>query len=151
MKIAYLAAAALVLPAAPAVAQDMDLDTELPTAGANTEIEYDGTELVDSTARFRTADGIDEEIEFDNDGIARIRTTDGVVRNARYSVANDQLCIDEDDDSYDRCYSYATQYQPGSTYRVTDTRGVTSDVTFDMDDDDDNDRRYLTATYGERG
>ena len=141
----FVAAAALAIPAAPAMAQDAD--------DYVTYTDADGRFSVQTGATFRTSDGVEENVEFDTDGVARISSADGTTRNARYTISNDTLCLDEDDDAFDRCYGYSSSLFDGTTYRVTDTRGITSDVTFATEDDDDDgdDRNYMSATYGERG
>lgn len=147
MRIAMMAALAIALPAAPALAQDTDrLDPYVTYTDADGRFSLQQ----DQTATFRTSDGVEEEVIFRTDGTARIQATDGTVRLATYEITSDRLCIDEDDDIFDRCYGYNANLFNGSTYRVTDTRGVVSDVTFDRETED-TDRRYLAARYGERG
>jgi hypothetical protein len=157
MRIALIAAAAIAIPAAPAQAQDMDMDTDtdVEVESDSDYVSYSDTDgryslRENQTATFRTSDGMEEEVEFRTDGTATIRGTDGTSRLARYEISDDRLCIDEDDDLFDRCYGYNSSLFNGSTYRVTDTRGVTSDVTFERETED-TDRRYLSARYGERG
>ena len=141
--ILFAAAATLTIPAVAVAQDDSDMDYEME--------DRDGTELVDRSINVRSSNGMTEEIEFEDDGVARIRGTDGLYRNARYTVDNDRLCFDEDDDDLDRCYAYSG-FNEGQTYRLTDTNGTISDVTLQYaSSDTDTDRRYLSASYGERG
>ncbi|MEE4200075.1 hypothetical protein [Erythrobacter sp.] len=151
MRTALIAAAAIALPAAPAIAQDMDVDVDSDddyVTYSDTDGSYELQE--EQTATFRSSDGMEEEITFRTDGTADIREMNGTMRQARYEITGDRFCIDEEDDMLDRCYGYNSSLFDGSTYRVTDTRGMISDVTFDRESED-TDRRYLSARYGERG
>ena len=83
-----------------------------------------GAEIVGQSVQVNT-NGTVNTVYFDQGGAARIMTPSGTSVPGRWSVANQQLCLDIGTGSAE-CWPYRSAFQAGQNVTLTSTCNVTS-------------------------
>ena len=83
-----------------------------------------GSEIVGQSVQVNT-NGVVNTVYFDQGGAARIMTPSGNSVPGRWSVANQQLCLDIGTGPAE-CWPYRSAFQPGQNVSLTSSCNVTS-------------------------